>query len=116
MKTSNPTLETRTHLSKEVISQIDHIRNECGHEGTFRMALSNYFDKGQSFFSELTDEDIQQSLKELKEKEEQEKAERKFSIMTPEFIIELTEICRKLAKVPMWELLKYVQNYVYISL
>ena len=115
MKTSNPSLEQRTHLSKEVISQIDRIRNECGHEGTFRMALGNYFDKGQSFFLEITDEEVKKSYEALKKKEEEDKAQRKFSMMTPEFVVELTERCRELAKVPMWELLKYIQNYVYIS-
>ena len=115
MKTSSPSLETRTHLSKEVISQIDRIRNECGHEGTFRMAISNYLDKGQSFFEEITDEEIKNSFEKLKKKEEEDEAKKIISIMTPEFIIELTETGRKLAKIPMWDLLKYIQNYVYIS-
>lgn len=107
-------MEKRTAMNKELKTKYDALRNECGHEGSFRMVLGYVMDKGFSAVSEITEEEIKEMVAQLEEKEKQRTSG--FSIVTPEFQGWLVEVAVKLVKIGGWtDLLKYITNEVFIG-
>ena len=108
-------MEKRMAMDKKLKEQYDQIRNECGHEGTFRMVISYILDKGYGLVSEITEEEITEMVMELEEKEKN-RTDGMFSLMTPEFQGELVRMAVKFTKVgTAWQLMKYIQNEVFIA-
>ena len=106
-------MEKRTAMNKELKAKYDAFRNECGHEGNFRMVIAYVMDKGFSAVSEITDEDIKAMVARL---EEEGKSSRGFMIMTPEFQGWLVERATQLVKIgSAMNLLKYITNEVFIG-
>ena len=106
-------MEKRSAMNKELKAKYDAFRNECYHEGNFRMVISYVMDKGFSAVSEITEEDIKAMVQRL---EEDEKNSRGFMIMTPEFQGWLVEKAVQLVRIgSAMDLLKYVTNEVFIG-
>ena len=106
-------MEKRSAMNKELKAKYDAFRNECGHEGNFRMIIAYVMDKGFSNVSEITDEEIKDMIQQL---EEREKNSSGFSIMTPEFQGWLVEKSVQLVKIGgAMSLLKYITNEVFIG-
>ena len=106
-------MEKRTAMDKELKAKYDALRNECGHEGNFRMVIAYVMDKGFNAVSEITDDDIKAMVARL---EEQAKNSKGFMIMTPEFQGWLVETAVKLVKIGgAMSLLKYITNEVFIG-
>ena len=109
------TLTKRTHTNKDVYDKINKIRNQYG-EMQLRMGISYLFEIGCEEASRITDDDLEDTLAALLEKEEAARKQGKYPIMTPQFQCEIMKIGRDLAQISVWELLKYVQNYIFIGL
>ncbi len=106
-------MEKRTAINKELKAKYDAFRNECGHEGNFRMVIAYVMDKGFDEVSAITDEQIKSMVKLL---EEREKNSSCVMIMTPEFQGWLVEMAVKLVKIGgIMDLLKYITNEVFIG-
>ena len=106
-------MEKRSTMNKELKAKYDAFRNECGHEGNFRLVIAYVMDKGFAEVSEITDEQIKSMVKLL---EEREKNNSGVSIMTPEFQGWLVEMSVKLVKIgSSMDLLKYITNEVFIG-
>lgn len=106
-------MEKRSAMNKELKAKYDAFRNECGHEGNFRMVIAYVMDKGFSAVSEITDDEIKEMVQRL---EEREKNSRGVSIMSPEFQGWLVEMSVKLVKIGgALDLLKYITNEVFIG-
>lgn len=107
-------MKKRTAINKELKAKYDALRNECGHEGNFRMVIGYVMDKGFSTVSDITEEEIKEMVAQLEEEEKQRTSG--FSIMTPEFQGWLVEMAAKLVKIGSWtNLLKYITNEVFIG-
>lgn len=106
-------MEKRTAMNKELKAKYDAFRNECSHEGNFRMVIAYVMDKGFSAVSEITDEDIKAMVQRL---EEREKNTSGVMIMSPEFQGWLVERATQLIKIGgTMDLLKYITNEVFIG-
>lgn len=106
-------MEKRTMMNKELKAKYDAFRNECGHEGNFRMVIAYVMDKGFGAVSEITDEEIVDMVQRL---EEREKNSRGVSIMSPAFQGWLVEMAVKIVSIGgAMDLLKYVTNEVFIG-
>lgn len=106
-------MEKRSAMNKELKAKYDAFRNECGHEGNFRMIIAYVMDKGFSAVSEITDEDIKVMVQRLEEKEKNSSG---VMIMTPEFQGWLVERATQLVKIgSAMNLLKYITNEVFIG-
>lgn len=106
-------MEKRTAMNKELKTQYDVLRSECGHEGNFRMIIAYVMDKGFNAVSDITDEDIKDMVARL---EEEAKNSQGFMIMTPEFQGWIVEMAVKLVKIgSAMSLLKYITNEVFIG-
>lgn len=106
-------MEKRTAMNKELKAKYDKFRDECGHEGYFRMVIAYVMDKGFEAVSQITKEDVEAMVRRL---EEEEKNNSGFSIMTPEFKGWLVEMATRLVKISgAMDLLKYITNEVFIG-
>lgn len=106
-------MEKRTSMNKELKAKYDKFRDECGHEGYFRMVIAYVMDKGFDTVSQITNEDVEAMVRRL---EEEEKNNSGFSIMTPEFKGWLVEQAVKLVNIgKAFDLLKYITNEVFIG-
>lgn len=106
-------MEKRTAMNKELKAKYDKFRDECGHEGCFRMVIAYVMDKGFDAVSQITKEDVEAMVRRL---EEEEKNNSGFSIMTPEFKGWLVEMATRLVKISgAMDLLKYITNEVFIG-
>lgn len=106
-------MEKRTAMNKELKAKYDKFRDECGHEGYFRMVIAYVMDKGFDAVSQITEEDVEAMVRRL---EEEEKNNSGFSIMTPEFKGWLVEMATRLVKISgAMDLLKYITNEVFIG-
>ena len=106
-------MEKRTAMNKELKAKYDKFRSECEHEGNFRMAIAYVMDKGFDKVSQITKEEIDAMVQQLKE---QEKNSRGFMIMTPEFQGWIVARATQLVKIGnAMDLLKYITNEVFIG-
>lgn len=106
-------MEKRSTMNKELKAKYDAFRNECGHEGNFRMVIAYVMDNGFSAVSEITDGEIKDMVQRL---EEREKNGNGVSIMSPAFQGWLVEMAVKLVHIGgAMDLLKYITNEVFIG-
>ena len=109
-------MEKRTVMDKELKQKLDNLRNDCGHEGTFRMVIGYLFDKGYDTVSSITKEDIDTLIKECQIEEEKIRAQGKCSLITPEFQGFIVEMAVKFTEVAtLFQLLKYIANEMFLA-
>jgi hypothetical protein len=109
-------MEKRTAMKKELKAKYDAFRNECGHEGNFRMIIAYVMDKGFDAVSQITDEEITSMVARLESEAKEFEAQGKISIMTPEFQGWLVKRATQLVKIGgVMSLLKYITNEVFIG-
>jgi hypothetical protein len=78
----------------------------------FRMALTHLVDVGTRH---LTDENVDEAIKQIMANDKADKANGVTAIMTAEFQCEIVRCAASLAKFDIWELFAYIKNYVPIS-
>ena len=109
-------MEKRTAMNKELKAKYDKFRDECGHIGYFNMIVSYLFQKGYENVLNITDKQIVNMKRKLEKEDEELRAQHKMSLMTPGFQVWLVEMSVKLAKIgKLFDLLKYIQNEMYIN-
>ena len=102
-------------MSSETKEQMNEIRNIENKYGLvmFRMGLSHLVDVGHS---NLTDENVQETIAMIMAKGEEEKTEGKISVMTPDFQCEILRCSSELAQFSIWTLFAYIKKYVEVGL
>ena len=109
-------MEKRTAMNKELKAKYDALKDECNNVGYFNMVVSYLLQKGYENVLEITDEQIVNMKQQLEKEEEELRAQHKMSLMTPDFKVWLVEMAVKLANIGrLFDLLKYIQNEVWIS-
>jgi len=78
----------------------------------FRMALTHLVDVGTRH---LTDEYVDEAIKQITANDKADKANGVTAIMTAEFQCEIVRCAASLAKFEIWDLFAYIKNYVPIS-
>ena len=101
-------------MSKETKERMNEIRNIENKYGLmqFRMGLSHLFDVGHS---NMTDENVEEGLKQIMAKGESDKADGKIPVMTPEFQCEILRCSAELARFSIWTLFAYIKKYVEVG-
>lgn len=97
-------------ISNEM-KEIRNIENKYGLV-LFRMGLSHLVDVGHR---NLTDENVRESVEQIMAQGEEDKANGKISVMTPEFQCEIVRCAAELARFSIWTLLAYIKKYVNVS-
>ena len=93
------------------VKEIENLENKYGLV-LFRMALTHLVDVG---VRHLTDENVEESIKQITAKDEVDKAKGVIPIMTAAFQIEIVRCATELAKFSIWDLFYYIKNHVHIS-
>ena len=91
--------------------QISAIENKYGIV-LFRMGLTHLVDVG---IRHLTDENVEENIKQIKANGVEDKANGIVNIMSAEFQCEILRCAAELAKFSIWELFAYIKMYVAIS-
>lgn len=78
----------------------------------FRMGLSHLVDVGIRHFD---DANVEESIKQIEAKGEENKANGIMPVMTPEFQIEIVRCAAELSKFSVWELFAYIKKHVVVS-
>ena len=63
----------------------------------------------------MTDENIEETIKQIMDEAKKDKENGVITVMTPEFKIEILRCAAELSKHSIWELLAYVKKHVVIS-
>lgn len=98
-------------ISNEM-KEIRNIENKYGLV-LFRMGLSHLVDVGHR---NLTDENVRESVEQIMAQVEEDAANGKLSVMTPEFQCEIVRCAAELARFSIWTLFAYVKKYVEVSI
>lgn len=104
-------IDYMTNEAKEQIKEIRNIENKYG-LFPFRMALSHLVDVGHS---NLTEENVEDGIKQIMSQGEEDKANGKISIMTPEFQCDILRCAAELAGFSIWTLFAYIKKHVVVS-
>lgn len=96
---------------KEHLKEIRNIENKYGLV-LFRMGLSHLVDVGHR---NLTDENVEESVQEIMAQGEEDKADGKIPVMTPEFQCEILRCAAELAQFSIWTLFAYIKKHVEVS-
>ena len=91
--------------------EISAIENKYG-LALFRMGLTHLADVG---VRHLTDENVEENIKRIMAKGEEDKANGVITVMTAEFQCEILRCAACLAKFSIWELFSYIKDHVAIS-
>jgi hypothetical protein len=91
--------------------EISAIENKFG-PALFRMGLTHLVDVG---IRHLTDENVNENIKQIKAKGEADKANGVVTVMTTEFQCEILRCAAELAKFSVWELFAYIKKHIAIS-
>jgi low affinity Fe/Cu permease len=91
--------------------EISAIENKYGLV-LFRMGLTHLADVG---IRHLTDENVNEAIKQIAANDEAEQAGGIVTIMTAEFQFKIVQCAAELAKFNIWELFAYIKNHVAIS-
>jgi hypothetical protein len=91
--------------------EISAIENKYG-PAFFRMGLAHLADVG---IRHLTDENVNEAVKQITANDKADKAEGVVNIMTAEFQCEIVRCAVSLSKFGVWGLFAYIKNYVAIS-
>lgn len=97
---------------KEDLKEIRNIENKYGLV-LFRMGLSHLVDVGHR---NLTDENVEESVQQIMAQGEEDKANGKIPVMTPEFQCEILRCAAELAQFSIWTLFAYIKKHVEVSL
>lgn len=97
--------------TKEKLKEIRNIENKYGLM-LFRMGLSHLVDVGHR---NLTDENVEESVRQIMAEGETSKTNGRISIMTPEFQCEVLRCAAELAQFSVWTLFAYIKKYVDIG-
>jgi len=95
----------------EKMKEIRDIENKYGLV-LFRMGLSHLVDVGHQ---NLTDENVEAGIEQIMAKEEDDKANGKISVMTPEFQCDIVRCAAELTKFSVWTLFAYIKKYVTVG-
>lgn len=98
-------------MSNEM-KEIRNIENKYGLV-LFRMGLSHLVDVGHR---NLTDENVRESVEQIMAQVEEDAANGKISVMTPEFQCEIIRCAAELARFSIWTLFAYIKKYVEVSI
>lgn len=98
-------------ISNEM-KEIRNIENKYGLV-LFRMGLSHLVDIGHR---NLTDENVRESVEQIMAQVEEDAANGKISVMTPEFQCEIIRCAAELARFSIWTLFAYIKKYVEVSI
>lgn len=98
-------------MSNEM-KEIRNIENKYGLV-LFRMGLSRLVDVGHR---NLTDENVRESVEQIMAQVEEDAANGKLSVMTPEFQCEIVRCAAELARFSIWTLFAYIKKYVEVSI
>jgi len=93
------------------IKAINDLENKYGLV-LFRMGLTHLVDVG---VRHLTDENVEESIKQVLAEVEAIKANGGHPIMTAEFQSSIIRCAAELAKFSIWDLFLYIKEYVHIS-
>ena len=93
------------------IKAIRNLENKYG-LALFRMALSHLIDVG---VRHLTDENVEEAVKQITAEDERIRANGGFPVMTAEFQHSIVRCAAELAKFSIWDLFLYIKNHVHIS-
>jgi hypothetical protein len=96
---------------KEKMKEIRNIEDKYG-LALFRMGLTHLADIG---FRHLTDENVEESIRQIIAEGEANKANGVVTIMTPEFQCEIVRCAAELTNFSIWDLFAYIKKYVHIS-
>lgn len=96
---------------KDSIKEIEALENKYG-TVLFRMALTHLADVG---VRNLTEENVEESFKQIMADEESNKANGVVTMITLEFQYEIVRCAAELAKFSIWDLFLYIKKYVHIS-
>jgi hypothetical protein len=91
--------------------EIYAIENKYG-LALFRMGLSHLVDVG---IRHLTDENVNEAIKQINTNDKADKVNGVVSIMTAEFQCEIVRCAAELATFSIWELFSYIKSHVVIS-
>lgn len=100
-------MNTITQRMKEIAG----VENKYG-SVLFRMGLTQLEDVG---VRQLTDDNVEASIRQIIVGGEINKANGVVTIMTPEFQCEIVRCAAELAKFSIWDLFTYIKKYVPIS-
>jgi hypothetical protein len=92
-------------------NEIRAVENKYG-LALFRMGLTHLVDVG---IRHLTDESVNEAVKQITANDEAERANGIVSIMTAEFQCEIVRCAASLTKFSVWELFAYIKNHVAIT-
>ena len=95
----------------EKLKEITAIENKYGLM-LFRMGLTHLVDVG---VRHLDDETVEESIKQIIAKGEEDKANGVIVVMTPEFQCDIIRCAAELAKVSIWDLFLYIKEFVTIG-
>ena len=96
---------------KTDMQNIKNIENKYGLI-IFRMGLSHWADVGHRH---LTDENVEESIRQIMAQGEEDKSNGKIPIMTPEFLCEVLRCAAELSRFSIWTLFSYIKKNVVIS-
>lgn len=98
-------------ISNEM-KEIRNIENKYGLV-LFRMGLLHLVDVGHR---NLTDEHVRESVEQIIAQGEEDAANGKISVMTPEFQCEIVRCAAELARFSIWTLFAYIKKYIEVSI
>lgn len=98
-------------MSNEM-KEIHNIENKYG-PVRFRMGFSHLVDIGHR---NLTDENVRESVDQIMAQGEEDAADSKIPVMTPEFQCEIVRCAAELAQFSIWTLFAYIKKYVEVSI
>lgn len=96
----------------EDIAAIHALENQYGLI-LFRMGLSYLVDVGHR---NLTDENVEESIRQIMAQGEEDSANGKIPVMTLEFQCEIVRCAAELARFSIWTLFAYIKKYVEVSI
>jgi hypothetical protein len=96
---------------KDDIQNIRNIENKYGLM-LFRMGLTHLVDAGHRNFG---DDEVEENIKQIMVQGEEDKANGKISIMTPEFQCEILRCAAELSLFSIWTLFAYIKEYVVVG-
>ena len=96
---------------KEKLNEIQNIENKYGLV-LFRMGLSHLVDTGHR---NISDGDIEAGIQQIMAKGEEDTANGKIPVMTPEFQCEILRCATELTRYSIWALFAYIKKYVEVG-
>ena len=96
---------------KEDINAIKTLERKYG-TVLFRMGLSHLVDIG---YRNLGDDEVEEGVRQIMAQGEEDRANGKKPVMTPEFLCEVLRCATELARFSIWTLFAYIKYHVVVS-